>query len=132
MQEVHAKQRGKAKLQEEGSLKKQQKWSSPTLLCYFHFRLTQTVTKTPVFYIRFNILFISLHQSRKKKNAWPSMKLLTGSQTSPHIFSDTKRYPGPGAVDRAAEQGLIRGLSSGGQGCRLMHKTQKILIANLT
>lgn len=58
------------------------------------------------------------------------MKLLTGSQTFPHIFSDTKRYRDPGAVDRAAEQGLTRGLSSGGQGCRLMHKTQKILIAN--
>lgn len=33
------------------------------------------------------------------------MKLLTGSQTFPHIFSDTKPYQDPGAVDKSSRAG---------------------------
>jgi len=55
------------------------------------------------------------------------MKPLTGSQTFLHTFSDTKYYWDPGAANRAAEQGVTQGLSSGSQGCRLIHRTWKIL-----
>lgn len=115
----------------QGAVSEQPISGQVQLFVLFPLQFNTNCNKPPcILYSLTPYLFLSTKAEEKKKTKLGLQWNLTGSQIFLHIFSDTKCYWDPSAVDRAAEQPVRWGLFSGGKGCKLMHKTQKILFTN--